>query len=84
MNLEQLEAFELTQVQSVLLAAIRSCAGADGAARSLFDVAVRIAGVDYAYARHCLNRLELLGYVRIERAGAGRPLVMWPVSPRLS
>jgi hypothetical protein len=79
-----LEVHELTPVELDLLRGIRRCAGADGAARSLFDVAVRHAGLDYPYALSCLNHLERLGYVRVQRAGAGRPLVIWPVSLRLS
>jgi hypothetical protein len=76
-----LEVLELTQAELALLRAVRSCAGADGSARSLFHVAVRVAALDYAYAHHVLARLEVLGYVRVQRAGAGRPLIMWPVSP---
>jgi len=68
---------ELTPFDEDLLAAIRAAAGDDGAARGLFDVAVRRAGLDYAWAHYRLGTLEALGYVQVERP-VGRPLVMRP------
>lgn len=67
---------ELTMVDHELLKAIRAGSGKDGEVRSLFQVAVVEAGLHYPWALHRLNVLEALGYVRVERHGAGRPLVM--------
>jgi hypothetical protein len=78
LDLSRLEALELKPAELDLLRAIRSCAGADGAARSLFYVAVVRSGLDYACAHHSLRTLEVLGYVRVARRGAGRPLTMRP------
>ena len=68
---------ELTHFDDDLLAAIRAAAGVDGAARSLFDVAVNRAGLDYSWAHYRLGALEALGYVQVERT-PGLPLVMRP------
>lgn len=67
---------ELTQVDHELLKAIRSNCGEDGAARSLFHIAVDCAGVSYDWAHYRLWVLESLGYVRVVRPGPGHPLVM--------
>lgn len=68
---------ELTSVDLELIKAIKACADKDGAARSLYRVAVGVAGVDYAWAHYRLQVLQALGLVRAERgSGAGRPLVM--------
>ena|SRR5579859_1247767 len=67
---------ELTPFDHQLLSAIRTAADSDGLARSLFHVAVEQAGLDYKWALHRLNLLEVLGYVRVERQGDGLPLVM--------
>ena len=67
---------ELTSVDLQLLKAIHSRAGSDGAARSLFKIAVEDAGVSYEWAHYRLWVLESLGYVSVERPGRGRPLVM--------
>jgi len=67
---------ELTSVDLLLLNSIRANVGADGAARSLFQIAVVDAGVSYEWAHYRLWVLECLGYVRVERPGGGRPLVM--------
>jgi len=67
---------ELTGVDHILLKAIGSGAGADGQVRSLFQVAVVDAGLSYPWALYRLNVLEAMGYVRVERQGAGRPLLM--------
>ena len=68
---------ELAPFDQDLLAAIRAAAGDDGAARSLFDVAVRRGGLHYGWARYRLGTLELLGYVQVERT-PGLPMVMRP------
>lgn len=68
---------ELTPFDVDLLAAIRAAAGDDGAARSLFDVAVRRGGLSYWWAHRRLCELEWLGYVQVERT-PGLPLVMRP------
>jgi hypothetical protein len=67
---------EMTPFDLALLAAIRSNTDLDGAAHSLFHVAVFESGLHYRWALHRLNVLEALGYVRVERPGAGLPLVM--------
>jgi len=67
---------ELTPFDQELLKAIRSNAGEDGAARSLFQVAVVDAGLHYRWALYRLSVLEVLGYVRVERTGEGLPLIM--------
>jgi len=72
---------DLTGVDRALLAAIKEAARQDGSAVSLFDVAVRRAGLNYWWALYRLRGLELLGYVRVDRSGPGRPLVMHPVDP---
>lgn len=72
----QASADQLTGVDEALLAAIHQAAGPDGSASSLFDVAVRRAGLNYWWALYRLRGLELLGYVRVERRGQGLPLVM--------
>lgn len=69
---------ELTPFDEDLLAAIRAAAGADGAAHSLFDVAVRLGGLHYGWSLYRLGTLETLGYVQVERPGPGLPLVMRP------
>jgi hypothetical protein len=66
---------ELTRVDRAILDAIHHAADADGNASSLFDLAVRRAGVDYAWAHYRLRGLELLGYVRVDRC-RGLPLVI--------
>lgn len=67
---------ELTPTDHELLKAIRADADAEGEARSLFQIAVVNAGVDYAWAHHRLAVLEMLGYVRVVRPGGGHPLIM--------
>lgn len=67
---------ELTPFDQELMRAIQDCAGPDGVARSLFYVAVRVAGIDYAHAHHRLRVLEVLGYVHVDRPGPGLPLAM--------
>jgi hypothetical protein len=74
MPITQLSAFDRD-----LLEAIRAAAGADGTARSLFDVAVRRAGLDYDWAHYRLGTLEALGYVQVVRPGNGIPLIMRPL-----
>lgn len=68
---------ELTPFDEELLSAIRAAADASGAARSLFDVAVRRGGLNYDWAHRRLVALEWLGYVQVERT-AGQPLIMRP------
>jgi hypothetical protein len=67
---------DLTPCDHELLAAIHSSADADGAARSLFEVAVRRAGIDYKHARYRLSVLAALGYVTVKRHGRTDPLIM--------
>ena len=67
----------LTPCDQLLLEAIRSTADADGAAHSLFEVAVRKAGIDYHWAWHRLQVLAAAGYVRVERRGRTYPLTIW-------
>ncbi len=67
---------ELTPFDHELMRAIQDCAGHDGNAVSLFNVAVRHAGLHYRYAVHRLRVLEVLGYVHVDRPGPGLPLAM--------
>jgi len=67
---------ELTSVDLELLKAIERASKKNGAAKSLFHVAMRLAGVDYKHAHHRLYVLEALGYVSVERSGRGFPLIM--------
>ncbi len=67
---------ELTPVDRELLRAISSNAGSDGSARSLFNIATRHEGIDYKWASLRLRVLEILGYVTVQRAGPGYPLVI--------
>lgn len=64
----------LTPFDKDLLSAIQASAGIDGVASSLFRVAVTVGGLHYEWARFRLHRLEALGYIRVERRGAGLPL----------
>ncbi len=68
---------ELTPFDHQLMGAIR--AGADpetGLACSLFDVAVRRAGLSYWYSLYRLDVLTALGCVEVWRTGPSKPLVM--------
>ena len=69
---------DLSPLDSELLNAIRANVGQDGAARSLFHIAVDQCGIDYPWAHNRLRRLELLGFVRVVRSGGGRPLTIRP------
>lgn len=65
----------LTSVDLELMKAIKEVGG-DGAAVSLFRVAVVHAGITYWWALYRLQVLEALGYVSVQRNGRGKPLVM--------
>lgn len=67
---------DLTDCDERLLNAIRAVADPDGAARSLFEIVVRVAGIDYKWARKRLEVLAGLGYVRVERRGRTYPLTI--------
>lgn len=67
----------LTPFDRELLSAIQASADQDGAAHSLFQVAVINAGLHYGYSVYRLKRLEALGYVTVQRR-AGLELVMKP------
>lgn len=65
----------LTPFDRDLLSAIQAAADIDGAVSSLFRVAVRDNGLHYEWARQRLRRLEVLGYVSVQRR-TGLPLVI--------
>ncbi len=69
---------DLTPFDLALLGAIRASVDPQTrAVSSLFDLAVRRAGLDYSHAHYRLAWLELLGYVRVERQRPGLPLTIW-------
>ncbi len=71
---------DLTPFDRELLGAIRANADPKtGLACSLFDVAVRWAGLRYWYSLDRLGKLAALGYVEVRRAGPGMPLTMRPL-----
>lgn len=68
----------LTPFDNALMDALRRAADPNtGLVRSLFNVSVRQAGLDYAWAHYRLGYLEVIGCVRVVRPGPGLPLMIW-------